>query len=148
MSPKLVAGRRANHQPCGSASSYPNLRPPIPPMNLMTGMLFQTSGGTWLSTFDAPRSYWMNSLSSASRAENEVTQLRTASECGFSIPATLVTNSRASAESFSKQVGSFVIRFLSAGYCGHSSQAFMFTQSRLPQAAGLGQRPQVTDCAV
>lgn len=84
---------------------------------------------TWLATLNRPRVTWVNHLWAARRAEDKVEQLRTAKQVGFTIPRTVVTNDAATARAFRNQVGSAVIKTLSAGYFSLSNQAFVFTEA-------------------
>jgi glutathione synthase/RimK-type ligase-like ATP-grasp enzyme len=103
---------------------------------------------SWISVFDDPGGYWMNPLWAARLAENKIVQLRTAKTCGFSVPATLVTNNAASAATFAAQVGQCVVKSLRAGYFGYSDQSFMFTRLLTPDIIALRSEWQVQPLVV
>jgi glutathione synthase/RimK-type ligase-like ATP-grasp enzyme len=83
---------------------------------------------TWLAAIRTPNSSWMNDLWAARRAENKIEQLRVASAVGFTVPHTVVTNDRTVAAGFRQEVGSAVVKTLSAGYYSWSNQSFVFTE--------------------
>jgi glutathione synthase/RimK-type ligase-like ATP-grasp enzyme len=84
---------------------------------------------TWLSTLHRPGSLWINDLWAARRAENKIEQLRASTYLGFSVPPTLVTNSRVDAQRFADEHGEAVVKTLSSGYFPLTDHAFVFTES-------------------
>ncbi len=83
---------------------------------------------SWVATMCGSRAVWMNDLWAARRAENKVEQLRTATDVGFCVPRTLVTNNAAQAAEFGRSVGGAVVKTLSSGYFSFSDQSFVFTE--------------------
>lgn len=72
---------------------------------------------------------WMNPLWAARRAENKLIQLRTALAVGLSVPATVVTNTRADAREHQQIAGPCIVKAVAAGYFPFSTSAFMFTRN-------------------
>lgn len=89
---------------------------------------------TWLSMLDGPSSIWVNPIWAARRAENKIEQLRVASRIGFSVPRTLITNSRDQARDFwQSSHEQVVVKSLSAAFFELSNQSFVFTEEASAQ---------------
>lgn len=84
---------------------------------------------TWLSDCaEAPAVRWMNPLWAARRAENKLLQLREARVAGLSVPATVVTNSRAVAAAHAAKVGPCVVKTVAGAFNAFSDSSFVFTR--------------------
>jgi glutathione synthase/RimK-type ligase-like ATP-grasp enzyme len=91
-------------------------------------LLVRTQWRAWLSVLDVAGVPWVNDLWSARRAEDKVTQLRTAKELGFHVPATIVTNHRDAAMHFAASKPC-VVKTLASAYFELSGRGFVYTHS-------------------
>lgn len=89
-------------------------------------VLVRAQWRAWLSTLAAPETPWVNDLWAARRAEDKVTQLRTARSLGFRVPRTIVTNDRVAAERFGSEPET-VVKTLASAYFELSGSGFVYT---------------------
>jgi glutathione synthase/RimK-type ligase-like ATP-grasp enzyme len=80
----------------------------------------------WLTTLARPDIPWVNDLWAARRAEDKITQLRTARSIGFALPETIITNDPRAAADFADRRNA-VVKTLAAAYFETSQNGFVYT---------------------
>ena len=92
---------------------------------------------------------WLNPLEAANAAQNKYLQMQSATESGFSIPETLISNNRAALLRFQQLAGPVTLRFLDHGFYGLAENAAKMayvnklTESNLAKFTGINENPIV-----
>jgi glutathione synthase/RimK-type ligase-like ATP-grasp enzyme len=91
-------------------------------------LLVRAQWRTWLASLSVPAVPWVNDLWAGRQAENKLLQLRLATELGFSVPRTVVTNDPCEAQ---RTLGDCeaVVKTLASAYFELSGGGFVYTQA-------------------